>query len=54
MAILLNLVKKPAGAWERGVSGGRDSSQMNVEYGANPDKQSSSCRCYLSDDKYDT
>ncbi len=46
--------EKKDAAWERGVRGGHDSSQMNVEYGANPDKQSFSCRCYLSDDKYDT
>ena len=37
-----------------GVSGGHDSSHMNVEYGTNPDQQSFSCHCYLSDDKYHT
>ena len=40
--------------WERGVSGGHDSSQMSVEYGANPGQQSFSCHCYLSEDKYHT
>ena len=47
---LISPIAEPAGACERGVSGGHDSPQINVEYGANPDKQSFSCRCYLSDD----